>query len=69
MWDDPIVKEVREIRKELSARFNFDVHAIFEDLRKKQITTGSNIERHKSRKKDQKMVSPKLDSASLHPGR
>jgi hypothetical protein len=34
MWDDPIVKEVREIReirKELSARFNFDVHAIFED--------------------------------------
>ena len=69
MWDDPIVKEVREIRKELSARFNFDVHAIFEDLRKKQITTGSNIERHKSSKKAEKMVSPKRDSATLHPGR
>jgi hypothetical protein len=69
MWEDPIVKEVRETRKELSARFNFDVHAIFEDLRKKQIAIGSNIERHKSRKKAEKMVLPKRDSATLHPGR
>lgn len=69
MWDDPIVKEVREIRKELSARFNFDVHAIFEDLRKKQITGGSQIIRHNSCKKADKIVSPELDSATLHPGR
>ena len=69
MWEDPIVKEVREIRKELSARFNFDVHAIFEDLRKKQITIGSQIIRHKSRKKAEKLASLERDSAMLHPGR
>ena len=69
MWDDPIVKEVREIRKELSARFNFDVHAIFEDLRKKQITGGSQIIRHNSRKKADKFASTERDSATLHPGR
>jgi hypothetical protein len=69
MWEDPIVKEVREIRKELSARFNFDVHAIFEDLRKKQITIGSQIIRHRSRKKTEKLVSREQNSATLHPGR
>ncbi len=69
MWEDPIVKEVRDIRKELSAHFNFDVHAIFEDLRKKQSTIGLNIIRHKSRKKAEKVVSPQRDSATLHPGR
>ena len=69
MWEDPIVKEVRETRKELSARFNFDVHAIFEDLRKKQIPIGSKIIRHKSLKNAEKLSSPERDTATLHPGR
>ena len=33
MWEDPIVSEVRRIREELSARFNFDVSVIFADVR------------------------------------
>jgi len=41
MWEDPIVLEVRRIREELSGRFNFDVDAIFEDMRKRQTTLGS----------------------------
>jgi len=31
--EDPIVEEVRRIRDELARKFNYDVHAIFEDLR------------------------------------
>jgi hypothetical protein len=33
---DPIVAEVRRVRDELARRFNYDVHAIFEDLRKRE---------------------------------
>ena len=36
MFDDPIVAEVRRVRDELARRFNYDVHAMFEDLRKRQ---------------------------------
>jgi len=36
MFDDPIVAEVRRVRDELARRFNYDVHAICEDLRKRQ---------------------------------
>lgn len=33
---DPIVEEIRRIRQEHAARFNFDLDAIFEDLREKE---------------------------------
>ena len=36
MFEDPIVAEVRRVRDELARRFNYDVHAICEDLRKRQ---------------------------------
>jgi hypothetical protein len=32
-WEDPIVAEVRRTRESLSANFDFDVSAIFADLR------------------------------------
>ena len=31
---DPIVEEVRKVREKHAARFNYDVDAIFEDLKK-----------------------------------
>jgi hypothetical protein len=34
--NDPIVEEVRRLREEHAARFNYGVDAIFEDLRKRQ---------------------------------
>jgi len=40
MWEDPIVEEVHRIREKLAAQFNFDVKAIFADLRKRQATSG-----------------------------
>lgn len=32
--EDPIVDEVRKLREERAARFNYDVDAIFEDLKR-----------------------------------
>jgi hypothetical protein len=43
MWEDPIVSEVRRIREELSERFDFDVAAIFADLRKRQTLLGKRL--------------------------
>ena len=37
MNDDPIVAEVRRVRDELARRFNCDIHAIFADLRARQV--------------------------------
>lgn len=36
MWDDPIVKETRCLRKEYGSRFNHDPDAIFEDILRRQ---------------------------------
>jgi len=36
MFDDPIVAEVRRVRDELARQFNYDIHAMFEDWRKRQ---------------------------------
>jgi hypothetical protein len=43
MWEDPIVAEVHRIRKELAARFNHDIHAMFADMRKRQTALGSRL--------------------------
>ena len=43
MWEDPIVAEVHRIREELAARFNFDIHAMFADMRKRQAGLGSRL--------------------------
>ncbi len=37
---DPIVEEVRAIRDAHAARFDFDLHAICEDLRAKEKSCG-----------------------------
>jgi len=36
MWDDPVVKRTRTLRKEYAAKFNHDLDAIFEDIRHRQ---------------------------------
>jgi hypothetical protein len=42
-WEDPIVAEVRRTRENLSAKFDFDVSAIFADLRARQATPGTRL--------------------------
>jgi len=40
MFKDSIVEEVRAIRQQHAARFNYDLRKIAEDLRKKQAQSG-----------------------------
>jgi hypothetical protein len=40
---DPIVEEVRKARDEYAKRFNYDLDAICEDLRKKQGAEGRKV--------------------------
>ena len=36
MNEDPIVEEVRRVRDKLASQFNYDIHAIFADLRARE---------------------------------
>jgi len=40
MIDDPIVAEIRELRRKLTAKFAGDLHAICEDLRRQERESG-----------------------------
>jgi hypothetical protein len=43
MIRDPIVEEVRAIREELAARFDFDIRKIVEDARKRQANSHARV--------------------------
>ena len=40
MWEDPIVAEVRKIREAHAAQFNYDLRAIYQDLKRQEQTSG-----------------------------
>ncbi|AFY45309.1 hypothetical protein Nos7107_4790 [Nostoc sp. PCC 7107] len=43
MWEDEIVKEIHQIREAYAKSFNYDLDAIFADLRKKETESGRKI--------------------------
>jgi hypothetical protein len=43
MIDDPIVEEVHRIRRELAAKFDFDVDAILADIQTRQLIHGDRL--------------------------
>lgn len=43
MWKDEIVEEIHRIREEYAKSFNYDLNAIFADLRKKQDESGREV--------------------------
>ena len=47
---DPIIAELRAIRDEHAARFNYDVAAIFQDLRAIQAASGRNYVKFPTRR-------------------
>jgi hypothetical protein len=49
MSDDPIVAEVRKTREAHAARFNYDLDAIFRDLKAKEQSSGRAYVRYPSR--------------------
>ena len=40
MWEDPIVNEVRKVRQAHAARFNYDLQAIYADLKEQERNSG-----------------------------
>ncbi len=36
IWTDPIVADVRRARDEYAARFDYDLHAIYRDLKERE---------------------------------
>jgi len=69
MWEDPIVSEVRQVREQLARQFNFDVHRMFADLRKRQTLLGSRLVRRQKTAKAEQAAAPAQDFIALHPGR
>ena len=45
MFKDPIVEEVRKYREEYAAQFNFDLNAMFDDLKAKESQSGHDYEK------------------------
>ena len=43
MWLDPIVEEIRRIRDEHAKRFDYDLHALCEDIRERQSLSGCKV--------------------------
>lgn len=54
--DDPIVSEVRHARESYAAKFNYDLAAIFSDLRRRQASS------------DRKYVNPPPRQSGSQPG-
>ena len=42
-WSDPIVDEVRRARDAYAARFNYDLRAIYRDLKEKEKCSGRKV--------------------------
>jgi hypothetical protein len=36
MWKDPIVEETRKLRDQYASKFNHDIDAIYEDIKRRQ---------------------------------
>lgn len=45
MSNDPIVEEIHRIREEYAASFNYDIDAIFDDLKAKQAKSERKVVR------------------------
>lgn len=56
MWNDPIVDEVRKYRDKHASRFNYDLHLIYEDLKKSEKKRGRKLISFEDVKKKSKSV-------------
>ena len=43
MWIDPIVEEVRKVREEHAAKFNYDLERILKDLKEQEQRSGLKL--------------------------
>lgn len=50
MWRDPIVEEIHRVRDEQAKKFGYDLHALCEDIRKNEATSGRKLVTRRPRK-------------------
>ena len=43
MWTDPIVEEIRREREAYAAKFNYDLEAIYQDIKRQESESGHEI--------------------------
>lgn len=43
MWRDPVVEEVRNIREARARKFNYDLQAIYREIKKQEKTSGRKL--------------------------
>ena len=67
-WEDPIVGDVRRTRERLSAKFDFDLQAIFADIRARQSGVGDRLVRLKRDRKPQQDDLPERPTRSVSDG-
>ena len=65
MINDPIVNEVRKIRDELAKKFNYDVDAIFSDLREKQKKYRNRVVNLRKQRKGEQASAPDAKSVGV----
>ena len=64
MRNDPIVDEIRRIRQEHSAKFNGDLHAICEDIRRQERESGRKYVSYPPRRAEIVTTSTSTDKAT-----
>lgn len=57
-WSDPIVDEVRRVRDEYAARFNYDLRAIYRDLKEQEKRSGRKLVSYAEISKEAKPNNP-----------
>jgi len=62
MAPDPIVEEIKRIREEYAARFNYDLEAIARDVRSRQDDGDHQVVRRPPRRPQEAAASQKWDS-------
>jgi len=58
MYKDEILEEIHKYREEYAKSFNYDLKAIFDDLRKKQIACGRKVVKLPIKRSSDKLPHP-----------
>lgn len=64
MLIDPIVEEIKAGRREYAARFNFDVRAMAEDMRRRQAAAGRKAVSREQVRQDRPAESTTVSSSA-----
>lgn len=59
MWRDNIVEEIRNIREDHAAKFNYDLDSIYRDIKEKEKKSGRKIVSLVPKRIEQRIIAEK----------